>query len=476
MKQMTKEELIEYFIEQLGDNEILGQVMTIEQIREKLNTIIKDVRYAEDKKIFNASWQLLQDGTGIVNFDINKITKDQERRIIVHELLHALSTTEITTKRNYELEKKKEKSGLQISMAYYWSDGELNSHSENVAINEGLIDFLAVQITGIKNPGYEDEKNIYQLLSQVIGSDVMLKKAFITDASISQNARDLFKEDLISKYGDDLGIELNESVKKLLTLSDQLLSLSHKDSIYGLNENGRRIQKETEKEKYETITLMMEQVIENEQDLEKLFDIASVVQNIYEIRSKLQKRLYDRIYDLYIEKGKVSDNIFSKRKIFEKCIKSSIALGMDEFDSRLANVKYRQVGEYYEVFGISKKGKLYNSDGLLIEKFDDDTLWSFSPDDEEVVDEFDRKKLLSIVEEDNISILLEQLKTKARKFNEKNVDLTETSQNNEGTYMDVFVIGNVIKLEYGNYHEFYSVNSDGTLNVIEPRRRKKIYR
>ena len=224
---------------------------------------------------------------------------------------------------------------MQISTAYYWSNGEINSHSENVAINEGLIDFLAVQITGIKNPGYEDEKNIYQLLSQVIGSDIMLKKAFITDASISQNARDLFKEDLISKYGDDLGIELNESVKKILTLSDQFLDLSHKDSIYGLNENGRRIQKETEKEKYETITLMMEQVIENEQDLEKLFDIASVVQNIYEIRSKLQKRLYDRIYDLYIEKGKVSDNIFSKRKIFEKCIKSSIALGMDEFDSRL---------------------------------------------------------------------------------------------------------------------------------------------
>lgn len=168
---------------------------------------------------------------------------------------------------------------------------------------------------------------------------------------------------------------------------------------------------------------MMEQVIENEQDLEKLFDIASVVQNIYEIRSKLQKKLYDRIYDLYIEKG-----------------------------------------------------KLYNSDGLLIEKFDDDILWSFSPDDEEVVDEFDRKKLPSIVDEDNISILLEQLKTKAREFNEKNVDLTETSQNNEGNYMDVSVIGNLIKLENGNYYEFYSVNSDGTLNAIEPRRKKKIYR
>ena len=45
MKQMTKEELIEYFIEQLGDNEVLGQFMTIEQIREKLRNInLKDNR------------------------------------------------------------------------------------------------------------------------------------------------------------------------------------------------------------------------------------------------------------------------------------------------------------------------------------------------------------------------------------------------------------------------------------------------
>ena len=40
----------------------------------------------------------------------------------------------------------------------------------------------------------------------------------------------------------------------------------------------------------------------------------------------------------------------------------------------------------------------------------------------------------------------------------------------------LYVIGNLIRLEYGNYYEFYSVNSDGTLKIIEPRRRKKIYR
>lgn len=37
MKRMTKEELIEYFMEQLQDNEVFGQVMTIDQIRKKLN-------------------------------------------------------------------------------------------------------------------------------------------------------------------------------------------------------------------------------------------------------------------------------------------------------------------------------------------------------------------------------------------------------------------------------------------------------
>ena len=45
MKQMTKEELIEYFIEQLGDNHVLGKYLTIEQIRERLNENINEVVY-----------------------------------------------------------------------------------------------------------------------------------------------------------------------------------------------------------------------------------------------------------------------------------------------------------------------------------------------------------------------------------------------------------------------------------------------
>ena len=37
MKQISKEELIQYFIEQLGDNSILNDYLSIEEIRERLN-------------------------------------------------------------------------------------------------------------------------------------------------------------------------------------------------------------------------------------------------------------------------------------------------------------------------------------------------------------------------------------------------------------------------------------------------------
>ena len=43
MKQMTKEELIEYFIEKLGYNQILGKYISIDDIRNKLTSQIQNV-------------------------------------------------------------------------------------------------------------------------------------------------------------------------------------------------------------------------------------------------------------------------------------------------------------------------------------------------------------------------------------------------------------------------------------------------
>lgn len=120
MKKMSKKEIIDFFIEQLGDNKILGKIMSIEQIREKLNYIIKDVTYKRKKVGFPASTRIEQDGRVTVNFDLKKITEcfgqiseDDMKFIIVHELLHALSTTTISlgiqNVNNNEVEEKIEK-------------------------------------------------------------------------------------------------------------------------------------------------------------------------------------------------------------------------------------------------------------------------------------------------------------------------------------------------------------------------------
>ena len=115
MKQMTKEELIEYFIEQLGDNEILGQVMTIEQIREKLQAIIKEVTYSDEIGNFVGQWKMESDGRGIVNFNLRKILPQEEKQIVVHELLHALSASIATKPRTTDTI---EKCGILYSAKY----------------------------------------------------------------------------------------------------------------------------------------------------------------------------------------------------------------------------------------------------------------------------------------------------------------------------------------------------------------------
>ena len=99
MKQMTKEELIEYFIEQLGDNEILGQFINIEQIREKLQGVIRNVTYNAETEDAVAHWEIESDGRGIVNFDLEKILPEYEKLTMVNELLHALYTSIITIPR-----------------------------------------------------------------------------------------------------------------------------------------------------------------------------------------------------------------------------------------------------------------------------------------------------------------------------------------------------------------------------------------
>lgn len=87
MEQMNKKELIERFIELLGNNEILGKVMSIKQIREKLNNIVEVVTYKDEPGNFSGECLIDKNGKVIINFDTRKISYLEENVTIVHELL-----------------------------------------------------------------------------------------------------------------------------------------------------------------------------------------------------------------------------------------------------------------------------------------------------------------------------------------------------------------------------------------------------
>lgn len=306
MEQMTKEELIEFFIEQLGDNEILGKVMSIEQIREKFNYIIKDVTYNDEPGNCCGQWITDRDGKGTVNFDLKKIPWNQENVIIVHELLHAVSTS-IIAKYNFDNQEQiKAKCGaLKTSTIYEM--GRYTSRGVFQAINEGMTDTLAELITGKQHDGYTTEKDVYRILAIIIGQDTMLKKYFSDDVEQRILGEDPIKEELIKKYGEEtgerkytflrggefytedlmkntfekdfekrygktLGEILFDDFKKVSGLSDQLLDLDRKDAIYGLNENGKTIHSKAKTELYTTLENMIENIIEHEPDITKKID------------------------------------------------------------------------------------------------------------------------------------------------------------------------------------------------------------
>ena len=241
MKQMTKEELIEYFIKQLGDNEILGQVMTIKEIREKLNNSIKSVTYNQTRLNNTGSWEPEK---GNVNFNIYAISPAKEVVVIIHELLHVLSTTSIRKVNEEQFLK----CGLVLRNTPVPPERIVRW---NNAINEGMTECLAMKIAGKYDnySGYRDEMSIYRILSVIIGEKEMLNTYF---SDIDENycdsvslleikAANIFKDDIIKKYGPILGMEINETIKRVLRLSDQLNILNLKKSIYGLNEKGNSL-------------------------------------------------------------------------------------------------------------------------------------------------------------------------------------------------------------------------------------------
>jgi|GEM_PF-5131128 hypothetical protein len=366
MKQMTKKELIEYFIEQLGNNEILGQVMSIESIREKLNNVIKDVTYHDEPGNFAGGWVIDEKGTGTVNFDIRKISLREEKQIIVHELLHALSTSSKTQKVGKYYTDKLEKCGIHFLKRSYRNDNYKIAYDEsnNIAINEGMTDTLAEMITGVNHDGYNTEKDIYKIIATIVGEDTMLREYF--SESISDE-NSIFQRGLVEKYGDILGEDINTDLIKVLYLSDHLLNLNRNDVIHGLNEKGKAIQGKTRDEIGNTLGNMIERIIDNEQDFTKKFEILAKFKNaeyiisfdiIRRISKKIQNELINsndidytkklemiRILTSHFEKDSIEEIIFNipeaRQLTPEERLQNGMYLLKGKDTQRYTNILYR---------------------------------------------------------------------------------------------------------------------------------------
>lgn len=131
--------------------------------------------------------------------------------------------------------------------------------------------------------------------------------------------------------------------------------------------------------------------------------------------------------------------------------------------------------------------KIFNKDGMELEE---NKLWS-SLDrqiDSEVLKRLNKRIFetkFRISQEQDIADLMEQLKEKGKELKSK-VLLNKQDKENKD-YTAISIVGNLLRIQYSNslenndnrykcYYEFYSLNSNGELEEIELRRRKKIYR
>ena len=169
MEKMNKEELIEYFIEILGDNHVLEKYLSIDEIRKRLNENIKEVTYEEIEGGITGKYSWYKK---TIVIDLNQIDAVSTfKQTIVHELLHALSYS-IYQDNNFRTLKL----GFGIYQenkeeAFYNNDEPRSIREWGESINEGMTELLTEEILGIdteRNIGYEVEKDVTRVILGII--------------------------------------------------------------------------------------------------------------------------------------------------------------------------------------------------------------------------------------------------------------------------------------------------------------------
>lgn len=185
MEKKSKEELIEYFIEILGDNHVLEKYLSIDEIRKRLNENIKEVTYENERSNWGGSFD---SSKKIINIDPNQASKLSKFRLIfVHEMLHALSLSEYEDtnlkiiKNGFEINQELRNGHFYDSHKQWTGTIDRTGRNWGKSINEGMTELLTEEILGVsteKERGYQVEKDVARVLLGIMGKENMLNHYF----------------------------------------------------------------------------------------------------------------------------------------------------------------------------------------------------------------------------------------------------------------------------------------------------------
>ena len=499
MERMTKEELIKFFLKQLGDNEVLGEWLSKVEIEDKLNNMIENITYEAERANYVASWL---PRTGTLNFDLDK--KYNDELVIVHELLHVLSTSVLHS----DAKKLTLKCGLLFINCQKKGENVEVKGTNNRGINEGITESLAEQIIDESSIGYEIEKSVYKILTIIINKKMILDQYF--NDKVKTESINLFSNDIIKKYGLRLGKKLNDNIRKVLKLLDKYKEIDNLSNIFGITTSIN--QREIKKEIYNTLTEMVESIIDKEDDFmkkisimvksfpteisvpiskkvlnelvnKKEWDLRKKIDILYSIRKEknayipiniLETLLLENdsisykeklntflelytdidefkdsnmVYELYSKIRDITENVLPKREIFKNIINNDEINTIEDIDNILGKIKYRKVGDYYEICGTYKKisGQVYDNSGKYVKV----QVLNFNPFKDETIQ--NPEALPDYLSEDGVCTVFNEIKKKFEQYNSSIL----SKEKYYTTYIEV--IGNILRL---SYYPFFVTNDE----------------
>ncbi len=150
MKEMNKEELIEYFISLLGDNHVLGKYISLEEIKARLEKNIEHVEFVDcGARGFSSYYNAM---TKTIKIDSSLSNPQIINSVIVHELLHAISCSNktnngvVTSKVGLELDQHLLDGHSWKNMKNWFYAGNNKYRLLGRCQNEGLTEILVDEI------------------------------------------------------------------------------------------------------------------------------------------------------------------------------------------------------------------------------------------------------------------------------------------------------------------------------------------